>query len=255
MSALPQIDQRRLSLFTRYVGWYLQRNFHRIHLLRQCDLAQLEGWPLLVCVNHPSWWDPLVCAFLARRSFPERVHYAPIDSEAVRKYEFFLRLGFFPVSSGITGATRFLRVAKQLLSNQNGTLWVTPQGKFTDVRRPVELTAGVAHIPKQTQRFVILPIALEYAFWNERYPEAFICLGEPLFVNGQKKSTTEWRRIFANQLQRTQQVLSDRVVTRDGSLFEPLLLGRSGVGGTYDLWRAVRSWVQGRRFQPRHESV
>ena len=51
--------------FTRYVRRYLRRHFHAVRLVRAGrPEAPAEG-PLVIVLNHPSWWDPLVGAVLA----------------------------------------------------------------------------------------------------------------------------------------------------------------------------------------------
>jgi len=79
---LPPIAKRKLGWFTRFVGWFLPRNFHGLHLLRLTDLEKLNGVPLLVCLNHPSWWDPLIALYLSQRFFPDRHHVAPLRRRA-----------------------------------------------------------------------------------------------------------------------------------------------------------------------------
>jgi 1-acyl-sn-glycerol-3-phosphate acyltransferase len=97
---LRRVSKRYLEWFSRYVNWYLPRNFHGLHLLRLADLKRIADMPLLVCLNHPSWWDPLVALHLSRRFFPDRYHVAPIAAEGLSKYKFFERLGFFSVDPG-----------------------------------------------------------------------------------------------------------------------------------------------------------
>ena len=46
---------------------------------------------MVVC-NHPSWWDPILCALLSPR-WPHRADYCPIDAQALRAYA--QRIHFF----------------------------------------------------------------------------------------------------------------------------------------------------------------
>ncbi len=255
--SLPPVAHRQLRWFERYVRFYLRRNFHGLHLLRLADLESLNGYPLLVCLNHPSWWDPLVALYLTQRFFKTRRQFAPIAAEGVAKYKFFERLGFFGIDGKTrSGAAKFLRIGEAVLSRPDGAFWVTPQGAFTDVRtRPVVIEPGVGHLAHRLGRFAMLPLALEYTFWNERYPEAFACFGHPVLVeNGRAARAAEWNLIFSSALESTQIALSERVPCRDSKLFEPLLAGNAGVGGVYDLWRAVKARLHGRPWQPEHGS-
>jgi 1-acyl-sn-glycerol-3-phosphate acyltransferase len=254
---LPPVRHWQLKLFARYVAFYLRRHFHGLHLLRHADLSSLEGRPLLVCLNHPAWWDPILALYLSQKLFPTRTHYAPIAAAGLSKYRFFEKLGFFGIDPGThSGASRFLQFGKSVLQSNSGALWVTAEGEFTDVRRrPVQLRAGVGHLARHADRFAVLPVALEYAFWNERSPEAFACLGEPIFIsNGALRTADEWLGDFARSLETTQNTLSALVMDRRADAFEPLLTGVAGVGGTYDLWRNLKSLLRGRKFNPEHGS-
>jgi 1-acyl-sn-glycerol-3-phosphate acyltransferase len=252
-SALPRIARGQLAWFARYASWYLKRNFHALHLLRRADLGKLNGMPLLICLNHPSWWDPLVALYLSQRFFPERYHVAPIAVEGLAKYKFFERLGFFGIEPRTPrGAARFLVVGEAVMGRADGAFWITAQGEFTDVRRPVVLARGIGRLAHRCSRFAMLPVALEYMFWNERYPEAFACLGEIVFGSGSERSSEDWTELFTQSLQTTANALSERVQQRRSAAFEPLIQGNAGVGGVYDLWRAAKARLQGKRWQPEH---
>ncbi len=254
---LPVISQWRLRLFTRYLQWYLSRNFHGLHLLRLASPEAVQGRAVLVCVNHPSWWDPLLSFYLSRRFFPERANYGPIAAAGVEKYKFFESIGFFGINPhSRAGAEKFLRVGQSCLAREDHALWVTPQGEFVDVRRrPVVIAKGVGHLARrlcaEAKPFAMLPIAFEYAFWNERFAEAFACIGEPVYVEGQR-TPDAWSQCFAAALERTQDELSLRVEQRDPACFESLIDGRAGIGGIYDLWRAAKAKALGRKFEPEH---
>lgn len=249
----PRVNTRLLTWFARYTARYLRRNFHALHLLRLGDLDQLDGLPLLICMNHPAWWDPLVGLYLSKRFFPDRDHAAPIAGEGLAKYKFFQRLGFFGIEPKTArGAAQFLRIGQAVLSRPSGALWVTAQGEFTDVRLPIKLKPGIGYLASRLERFAMLPVALEYSFWSERYPEAFACIGAPLIEHGQHAEPVDWNLLFTLHLQQTVDALASRVSSRNPAAFEPLLTGSAGVGGTYDFWRASKAKLQGKRWQPEH---
>jgi hypothetical protein len=90
----------------------------------------------------------------------------------------------------------------------------------------------------------VLPLALEYAFWDERAPEAFACFGPPIFIsNGHEKTPAEWTETFASALEKTEDLLASCVQTRKVDAFQPLLSGVSGTSGIYDLWRALKAFA------------
>lgn len=243
---LPEIRGWQLRLFIRYIAFYLHRHFHALSYLDRTSLRSVEGWPVLVCLNHPSWWDPLLALYLSQRFFPQRYHYGPIASAGLAKYRFFERLGFFGIDpQSRAGASRFLQIGRAISERSDCALWVTVQGHFTDVRvRPVQIQSGVGHLAHRCDRLAVLPLALEYAFWDERAPEAFACFGQPIFISdGHEKTPAEWTEMFASALEKTEDLLASCVQTRKIDAFQPLLSGISGTGGIYDLWRALKAFA------------
>ena len=228
---------------------FLRRHMHSVRVARGSSPSGLDGRPVIVCLNHPSWWDPLVALTLARQTFPERKHYAPIDSAALAKYPMFERLGFFGIEpDSARGAATFLRCGKAILADNRSVLWVTAEGSFTDVRtRPVRLKDGVARLAQQSPTALVVPLALEYVFWQERAPEVLACWGEPLSSG----ATTEQ---IAAILESTMDRLAQFAKNRQAAAFNVVLSGAAGVGGVYDLWRGLRARVTGRRFAPQHGS-
>jgi 1-acyl-sn-glycerol-3-phosphate acyltransferase len=206
-------------------------------------------------MNHPSWWDPLIALTLAYRLMPDRTHYGPIEAAALERYRFFEKLGFFGINpDSPSGAARFLRVGESILAHPGSALWITAQGTFADARqRPAELRKGIGHLVHRLDGVTVIPLALEIAFWEERFPEALARLGEPIRVSqGRSQSPDTWTALIARQLERTQDDLARASVARDRLSFDVLLGGRTGVGGIYDIWRAAKAWAHGRRFTSAH---
>ena len=252
---LPRVANWQLRLFARYCGYYLRRHFHRLYLLEQSPLHDLGDDPVLICLNHPSWWDPLIAIYLSQELFSRRRHYGPIAAAGISKYKFFEKLGFFPIAPETReGAFRFLQIGRAALGTPGCTLWVTAQGQFEDARvRPTKFQAGVGHLARSSSRFIMLPLAIEYSFWRERTPEAFACFGEPIEVrDGQSRTAADWTRTFALSVENTQDYLAERVKTGQEGYFEELLSGAAGVGGVYDMWRALKSYARGKRFRAEH---
>lgn len=243
-----------VRFFMRYARRFMRKNFHGVRLSISGPLPELPDEPLIVVLNHPSWWDPMMGMVLAHL-LPEREHFIPIDAEALQKYRIFEKVGFFGIEPGTSaGARAFLDTAKHLLSENNRALWITAQGKFTDAReRPVQLMSGVGHLARSLDRAILLPLALEYTFWNERYPEALARFGAPIMASGDSAlSSRDWVTTIAEGLTATQDALALEAQSRDPELFEDLIKGETGIGGAYDLWRRLKSWFRGKRFDPSH---
>jgi 1-acyl-sn-glycerol-3-phosphate acyltransferase len=255
-AGLPSISPRLLALFAAYGERYVGRSFHAVRLSRadRPDPEALRGRPLVVYLNHPSWWDPMICMMLAMRLFPERRHYAPIEGAALEKYRFFSKLGFFGVDGTVQGVRRFLSVGRRLLEQPDATIWITGQGRFTDPRqRPVDLRPGLGRLlARSTARINVLPLALEYPFWDERFPEALARFGRPIPAPAEEMTTEDWTHVLGGRLQAVQEGLASEALTRDPARFERLGKGRAGVGLTYDLWRRFRARLRGERFRAAH---
>jgi 1-acyl-sn-glycerol-3-phosphate acyltransferase len=250
------------SRFQRLFGWYarhyLRKHLHalrgRIPALPAID----SDVPVIVYLNHASWWDPLVAIIVAREFFPNRLHYAPIDAEGLSKYRFLSRIGFFGIEPGtVRGARRFLGTASTVCSSPSAALWLTPQGRFADPReRPVRLEPGLGHLLCRLDRAFVLPLAVEYPFWEERTAEALALAGRPLTVDTNERHTAEqWNTRLAELLEAAQDELAALSRARDSGSFKTIVAGRAGVGAIYDFWRAAKSFLRGQRFQRSHGDI
>ncbi|QDU21187.1 lysophospholipid acyltransferase family protein [Urbifossiella limnaea] len=254
MAELPRRWPWLVRGFRRYVRRYVRKHVHAVRLAKAGSAFPPPGEPVLVVLNHPAWWDPLVGVVLSD-AFAGRDQFAAIDSTALRQYRVFGRLGFVGVdTTSFRGAAEFLRVGQLILSEPNRVLWVTAQGRFSDVReRPLALRSGVGHLAARLGRGVVLPLALEYAFWAERTPEALARVGEPIRVADHAGLDGKaWTRLVEERLTHTLDALNADAMTRDPARFTTVLGGSAGVGGVYDGWRRLKALLTGRRFDPSH---
>jgi 1-acyl-sn-glycerol-3-phosphate acyltransferase len=178
----PRVSATWMRWFAAYAERYVRKHFHSMRLLNAP--SPVSTHPLVIFLNHASWWDPMTCLVLRNRFFAHRTSFAPMDAAALDKYRFFTRLGFFPVEqNSVRGTVAFLESATRVLSRHDSALWLTPQGRFTDVRtRPVTFRSGLAHLASRVPVATYLPLAIEYAFWEERLPEVCVNFGEPLVL-------------------------------------------------------------------------
>jgi 1-acyl-sn-glycerol-3-phosphate acyltransferase len=255
MKPLPPSSTRLLRWFTRYTRWYLRRHFHAVRLAGESPPAVPAETPLVVYTNHPSWWDPLLCLLARDIFFAGRRSFAPIEAAMLERYRFFARLGFFGVeANSARGAVRFLQTSQAILERPDTALWLTPEGRFRDVReRPLQFKAGLGHLATRFPRAVFLPLALELVFWDERTSEALLQFGPPVpFVADAGLDPESCTARLEAQLAATMDQLAEAARPRDPAAFRVLLRGGAGVGGVYDGWRRIRSWLRGEPFQPEH---
>jgi hypothetical protein len=252
---LPQVSQARLKLFTLSNKSYLRRHFRRIAVLKS-GLPRIFSQPTVVYLNHPSWWDPLVCLFLSRCFFADRVSFAPMDAAMLERYGFFRHLGFFGVErDAIRGASNFLRTSRALLASSRNMLWITPQGRFADVReRPLRLQTGLATIAGTLPGVVFVPLAMEYSFWTESRPEILVSFGRCLTFNGKRRiGTAQCNHILSDALEDTQDNLATAVCRRNPRDFLTIHRGQQGGNRIYDVSRRLKAWARGQSFAAEHQ--
>ncbi len=240
-----------LLIFSMIGRHRLRKNFRAVRMMNMERLQNLSPEPVVIYLNHPSWWDPIVCAELARRLLPGRKHRAPISADSLQQYRFFRNIGMFPVEQDSPrGAVQFLRAASTVLAAQ-GVLWITAQGHFTDARvRPTELKAGLGALLHRSAQVTVIPLAVEYTFWNQRLPEVLLAVGEPFHVAGlRERSAGDWTALLQANLQEAQDHLLAASLQRDPAAFTLLLQGRRGTAGPYGWWQRVRARLAGRAYQ------
>lgn len=256
---LPAFSHRLNVWFMRYVRWYFQRHFHGVRLLNATAdipaVPDLAGEPVIFYSNHPSWWDPLTFLFVGQQLHPGRMIYGPIDGLALSKYRFMERVGFIGIEPGTwRGSARFLRMARAAGRRSDVIFWTTSQGNFTDPReRPARIRPGVGHAVAAANRCLVVPLAVEYPFWNERLPEALVAFGPAIQVaDAPRRTAEEWTAVLAAALEATQNRLAEAAQRRDPRAFTTLLSGKVGVGLAYDIIRRLKAWARGERFDASH---
>jgi len=254
---LPRIS----PLWARWLTWYaqrfLRRHFHTLRMARGGFPEEYPQFPLVIYLNHASWWDPLVCAFLKERFFSNRDAYAPIEAGMLARYRFFKRIGFFGVESEARRSAReFLETSSAILQSPRNVLFITPQSRFADVReRPLQFAAGLGHLAARVERVLFVPLAVEYSFWEERLPEILVRFGTATEIRPELNAAfnpRDWTRLFESKLAELQDRLATLSQFRDSSDFQILLRGGSGVSAIYDLWRSARARLSGGTFQKDH---
>ena len=254
-SDTPQVPSKSfLWCFHRYLDRSLPKNFHTLSLLDGCAEDPRPDEPLIIALNHPSWWDLLLGLYLCRQCFPKRTFYSPMDAAALEKYGMFKALGVYGVDqSSLSGARKFLRDSRAILSRPGASIWITPQGRFTDPRDNPELEPGLGHLVAGLASGVVLPLAAEYPFWEERLPEGLACFGDPLVIADHPDLDKHgWTERIHAEMAAASRRLTAASIAREADRFVPVLRGKANVGGFYDLGRRIKSAVTGKSFDPAH---
>lgn len=248
---LPQISSFTLRFFRRVVRRYFRNHFRAVQAQQASRLRNLTG-PIIIYGNHSSWWDPMLVVLLGELLMPERNHFAPMDERALEQYPILKKLGIFPVEMATPrGAARFLGTAEAIL-NDGGVLWLTPQGRFADPRNfPLAFKPGLGALALRLPAVPLVPLAIEYPFWDERLPESLLHFGAPLHVNPEG-TTAQATRELEDALTAGMLQLQSAAITRDPTAFETLFTGQRGTGGMYSIIRRMSALAQGRRARLDH---
>lgn len=247
---------RLFRAFGWYLRWFFWRNFHAVRIARDGSLDVPTDRPLIIYSNHPSWWDPALFLLLSSTVLHDRHGFGPMEAEALGRYKLFRRLGVYGIDPATRqGAARFMVTSLRILSTPRTALWITSEGHFTDSRaRPVRLRPGLAHLARRVPQAVIVPLAIEYPFWNERQPEALLRFGLPIETeDGRGRDVAGWNALLEQRLTQTMDDLAKSAISRDPDLFQRVLSGRVGVGGVYDLGRRLAAMAHLRHAQLAHE--
>jgi 1-acyl-sn-glycerol-3-phosphate acyltransferase len=255
----PPISLMTLQFFRRIVRGYFRRHFHAIRVSgaeRLSTLAKSDAGSVIVYANHSSWWDPMVSVYLAEKLMDSRQHYAPMDAEALDRYAILKRVGIFGVEmKSARGAAKFLKTSEAILV-AGGVLWITPEGHFVDGRaRPLEFKPGLAalasRVAGRSGGCTVLPLAIEYPFWDERLPECLLHFGEPLKVDAGQDSETLQQQLVKS-LETAMNALRDMSMQRDARNFETLSHGKLGTGGFYGGWQRLKASLTSGPYHAEH---
>ena len=250
----PQVSPGLVRVFAAYSRRYLGRNFHTLRILKSGLPPHDPTRPLVIYLNHAAWWDPLVCLLLSREFFPRRTSYAAMDAAMLKRYGFFKWLGFFGVERNEPGAGRgFLRITRALLASAQNAVWLTPQGRFVDVReRPLRLQNGVGALAARHLETTFVPLAIEYTFWTEQRPEILVSFGEPIVPRAcPARTRSAWALEFADALETTQDELAARSCLRHEADWMTLNRGVTIAGGLRGAWRWLWAHAFGGRSAAR----
>jgi 1-acyl-sn-glycerol-3-phosphate acyltransferase len=227
---LPGVWHPLVNWFTFYSRRYIRNHFNSLGLSRSSCLPASNGLPIVLYANHPGWWDPLVGLILKAELFPNYTLFAPIDATALRKYKILSKVGFFGVEGhSRRGVLEYFKTALTILDDSKHLLAITPHGRFVDVReRPVLFQRGLGLLAARIRGALFIPVAIEYAFWDNRRPEIFCRFGEPTEVRADRSTglnAWHWTAVFERRLEIAQDELAKEVCRRDPDEFEDLLFG------------------------------
>lgn len=243
------IPPKESPRFARWFEGWCRRNmlgkkFHAVRVERESAAllrsAAVHPGPLILASNHVGWWDPLVMLTVHRLFFPERSMRAPMDADQLERFGIFRRLGVFGIEPD--NPASLARMGDEMTAyfrdEARPTLWITPQGRFADVRAPIVIRPGVSRLAASTPAARVLAVSVEYCFWTDPKPEVLIAAR---VVERAGDRTTAWHRAIGAAMEAGAQDLASLAIARDASRFEAVVSREGRQGGVlYDLWLRVR---------------
>ncbi len=244
---LPPIPARHHVLGDALVYWGLVRpalwsHFDRVWIKLEGAIPQTSDGPLIVYMNHASWWDGYMACVLNRLVLRSRFQgYAMMEEQQLKRYRFFSWSGAFSIHrQDARSAMRSVRYIGRLLAERrNRCLYMFPQGEIApNDRRPLKIFSGAAHIARRAGGATLWPVALRYEFRGEQRPEVFIRSRPP-----HQATAGAGTRALASEigvrLTAACNALRDEFTSGDLGGYRMLLRGRAGVNRVFDMARAL----------------
>ena len=169
------------AVFKPYVTGLLGRDFRSLRVVGT-EPSVPAGLPLIVIGNHNTWWDGFFIYLLNLRVFRRRL-YLMMAERQLKRFPFFSHVGAFSVNPGHPRSVReSLSYAAGLLSLKDTLLCVFPQGVMTPYgASALVFRPGLEKIVTMYGGEVALvQVAIKCAFLEERKPEVFFLLDDPV---------------------------------------------------------------------------
>ena len=243
--------------FIRVFTWYTRRLFaKKFAAVRLCQESEpiarslsSHAGPAIVVMNHCSWWDPLVAVLLSSTFTPDRRGCGPMDLSQLQKFRFFRKLGVFGVNPDEARSIvpMLAHVEALIAAHPATTLWITPQGRFCDIRTEIAIKPGAAALAARLGPSCrVFSLAIEYGFWTDAKPEVFLRFTEiPTPATAPGSSPTPptaraWTDAMQQAMTANAESLAGRVIARDPSAFTIISGGTARINPAYDWWLKLR---------------
>ena len=210
------------ALLFVYFRRLMRRSFHTLAARGLENLRQLPGdRPVLLFCNHTNWWDGLVI-YLLTRQMPHKAAYCMMEEKQLKHYRFFTWLGAFSVdlSNPLRSAVA-LRYAQRLLQRNETAIWIFPQGKLSRPADPIDIRPGTDYLAKNAPHALLVPVAIQYAFFREDRPNVLIEVGRPFLAVD--SSEVRIARECTEVSKRVNQAAIEQDITGFATLFSPRL--------------------------------
>lgn len=257
----PGIPARHSRAGAALIYWALVRpaiwsHFARVWLRVEGPIPSPADGPLILYLNHPSWWDGYMAIVLNRMVLGNRFQgFCMMEEKELRRYGFFTWVGAFSVNRqdarSAMGSVAY--IGRMLAERRDRALAIFPQGEITpNDRRPLTIFSGMAHVARRAGGATLWPIALRYEFRGEQRPEAFIRAG-PAHHAPADLDPRALTAVAGVRLTAVCDALRDGVNSGTLEGYRVLLRGRPGPDKLFDAARALLPGSAGERYRRERE--
>jgi hypothetical protein len=240
---------RHSRQFLRVFGWYacrlLRKRFASVRIADGTDevirSAADSDQPVIVAMNHPSWWDPIIGVTIKHLYMPQRFAISPIDMAMYKRFGFMKRLGLFGIDPDHPEASSAMLdyIHSCASTHPDIALFITPQGQFSDTRTPIIVRPGIASAALSLTNAAVLSLSAELPFWHDQRPE--LLLRAERCKRPELHTTTAWVRAIRDCMQHNADCLAEIAIARDAQRLKPLLTRKgSAVNPVFDLMQKAR---------------
>jgi 1-acyl-sn-glycerol-3-phosphate acyltransferase len=162
--------------FKWYAGFIIKRHFGTVRIIGDLHKTDL---PVLIIVNHISWWDGFWIGYLNQKVLHRKVHFMMLE-EQLRKYWFFNYIGGFSVNKQSKSVIESLQYASELLSDSKNMVFVFPQGEIQSLHQQnIQFDKGLERILKHKENTVqIMFVANLVDYFSDRKPGIYMHVQE-----------------------------------------------------------------------------
>lgn len=240
-----------------------KKNFFRMSLTARSERPNFEPRvPTIVIANHPNWWDALMVSYLSGYVF-KREYIGLFDAEQLERYGIFRQLGGFAMdfrgkadgsSAHLSEMAQFFRYVEQELTGRDRLFWIFAQGDLVSAERAIDVKRGFAAIAARFDRVQILKLTWSYDFWFESKPEIVIDILPLETLTGLKgkPAVDAFAARAGQELEASRLFVRDIVRDRRADRLQVLWENPAGANPFYDLYRAAKAAVTGKKFSKKH---
>mgnify|MGYP001168786609 CR=1 FL=1 len=134
--------------FRVYTRWKIRRCFSGVFIDGHYSENNL---PVLMIVNHFSWWDGFWAEYLNLKLFRRKYHFMMLEKE-LRSNMFLNKTGGYSINRGSRSVIESLDYTASLLSDSGNIVLMFPQGKFESMHlRDFRFEKGVEYVLKKVK--------------------------------------------------------------------------------------------------------